>query len=511
MYGETVYKPRIGSVSNDQNRMELLDELLGIGDEVEWLEFKINNFEPDRIGKYISGLGNTALMLERACSYLVWGIEDNTRSIVGTTFSPYKHKVQGQELSMWLNAKLKPNIDYHFDTVHRSGHQIIILTVKRPLMPVSFDGIRYIRVGSALTGLASVPEKERLLWEKANKTSFENTITLDRLHSTQLSEYLDFQAYSTLSRKRFNQPEDAIADMCKADLLKARESGYFDVTNLGALLLASDLDKFDLNLKRKAVRVIFYKGKSKIETLDEQVGKRGYASGFLRLIKYLNDRLPHHEEIGQAFREKKQMYPEVAIRELVANALIHQDLSLRGTGPIVEVYSDRVEISNPGTPLIDPDRFIDNPARSRNESLAYQMRQFMICEERGSGIKKVVHAAEQSRLPAPSFATAQSHTTAIIYAHKEMSKMSKDDKIRACYQHACLKWVENEDMTNASLRERFGIEQKNYSTISRLIADATDAGKIKPLAQEDKSKKNTKYVPYWAEQRSNFAKEPFDM
>ncbi len=96
--------------------------------------------------------------------------------------------------------------------------------------------------------------------------------------------------------------------------------------------------------------MIQYSGKNKLKTLKDQEGRFGYAVGFERLIIYINSLLPSNEVIGQALRDNVSMYPEIAIRELVANALIHQDFDERGTGPMVEIFSDRIEISNPDYP-----------------------------------------------------------------------------------------------------------------------------------------------------------------
>src|SRR5690606_23084210 len=105
-----------------------------------------------------------------------------------------------------------------------------------------------------------------------------------------------------------------------------------------------------------------------------------------------------------------------------------------------EMYADRVEISNPGTPPIKTDRFIDE-SRSRNEVLANTMRRLGICEEKGSGIDKVINAAELFQLPAPDFRVGDVSTTAILFAHQDFNKMSKQDRIRACYQHCVLLYV----------------------------------------------------------------------
>ena len=80
----------------------------------------------------------------------------------------------------------------------------------------------------------------------------------------------------------------------------------------------------------------------------------------------------------------------------------------------------------------------------------------------------------------------------------EFMYMDKKDKIRACYQRACLRYVSNDQMTNTSLRKRFSIEDKNYSVASRIIADTMNAGLVKPHDPESTSRKHAKYVPFWA-------------
>lgn len=158
---------------------------------------------------------------------------------------------------------------------------------------------------------------------------------------------------------------------------------------MGAILFAKNLKAFD-RLHRKAIRVVIYKDQGRIETQREEVNYKGYAVAYEEVVKFINDQLPKNEHIGQAFRKEVQVYPELAIRELVANVIIHQDFNIRGTSPMIEIFSDRIEITNPGEPLINILRFIDIPPRSRNEYIAAFMRRINVCEERGTGIDKVI-------------------------------------------------------------------------------------------------------------------------
>ena len=274
------------------------------------------------------------------------------------------------------------------------------------------------------------------------------------------------------------------------------ETGGYSITNLGAILFAKKLTDFQF-LSRKSIRVIFYQGKNKTTPSHEQTGVKGYATGFEGLIEYINQFLPKNEVIGKALRKDVPMYPELAIRELVANALVHQDFSMQGAGPMIEIFEGRIEITNPGNPLIEKERFIDHPPISRNEALASFMRRIGVCEERGSGFDKVVSQTEFYQLPAPEIDIYDNHTRVTLFSHISFAEMSKEDRIRACYLHACLKRVNREYVTNSSLRERFDIEEKNSSMISRLIKQTLESGLIK-LADETTSDKYKKYLPFWA-------------
>ena len=165
---------------------------------------------------------------------------------------------------------------------------------------------------------------------------------------------------------------------------------------------------------------------------------------------------------------------------------------------MVEIFSDRIEITNPGKPLIDTLRFIDSPPRSRNEDIAAFMRRINLCEERGSGIDKVISSVELFQLPPPDFRVVEDNTIVVLFALKRLNDMTQKERIRACYQHACLQFVSNEEMTNSSVRKRFGIEPQNYATASRIIAETIKAGFVKTSDPENKSKKHSSYIPFWA-------------
>jgi predicted HTH transcriptional regulator len=308
---------------------------------------------------------------------------------------------------------------------------------------------------------------------------------------------LEYPAYFDLTGLPLPDNRAGILSALTAErLIKEAQGGFWHITNLGAILFAKKLQNFE-HLGRKAVRLVQYKGNSRVETVRELEGSKGYAVGFEGLIDYLKTLLPSNEEIGRVFRKEVPMYPELAIRELVANAIIHQDFSISGTGPMIEVFDSRMEITNPGVPLVAVDRFLDSPPQSRNEALASFMRRIKICEERGSGIDKVVSQTELYQLPAPVFEVTDKHTRSILFSYKTFAEMNKEERIHACYLHCCLRYVNREPMNNSSVRERFGIEQKNQAQASRIIRDTVDAKLLKPYDSEAGTKA-MRYIPWWA-------------
>lgn len=279
---------------------------------------------------------------------------------------------------------------------------------------------------------------------------------------------------------------------------QVEENGFY-ITNFGALAASQTLSEFD-GLARKSIRVIQYEGKTKTGGSREFPGNKGYAIAFEGLISFIKGILPGSEIIKSALRKETTLYPEIALRELIANALIHQDFSLRGSGPMIEIFQDRIEITNPGKllPSKQLDRLIRTTPESRNEVLAQAFRRYNICEERGSGFEKTVMAIELYGLPPLKFFETESSFKAILYAPRSFADMTPEERMEAVYQHSVIRYYSGEGMTNASLRQRFGMHDKQASQISRLIRESIDAGKIRPKDPESDSKKFTVYWPYWA-------------
>ena len=483
----------------------LVRELCKLPHETEWVEFKTNFDDPQRIGELISALANGAALTGKPNAYIIWGIEDETHSVVGATFSFAAEKKGNEPLENWVLRKLRPRIDFRFHEVIVDEQRVGLLEIDRASRnPVAFDGDEFIRVGSVTKKLREYPEKERDLWRIFDQVSFEGGIADERVSDEDVLLKLDYPAYFDLLQVPLPDGRAAILDALRQDDLIARSAaGGWNVTNLGAILLARKLYDFP-RLRRKAMRVIKYNGAGRFDASTEREETKGYAAAFTGIVDHVMALVSSNEVIERSLRKAVPMFPKIAVRELVSNALIHQDFSVTGAGPMVEMFQDRIEITNPGEPLVNTDRFVDAPPKSRNEALASLMRRFRICEERGSGIDRVVAEVEAFQLPAPLFEAPVDSTRAILFAHKPLSGMGKTERIRACYMHACLRYVTGRSMNNASLRERFDISKENSAQASRLLKEALDS-RVIVIRDPEAGTRSRTYLPFWAGTRSGEA------
>ena len=476
----------------------LLQKLLSLGRECEWIEFKEGIPDPELIGKCLSALANSALICEQPHGYLVFGIHNGNLEIVGTKFSLSK-KVGNEELENWLATQLSPRIDFKaFEFLYDDKPMVIIELEAAYDIPVSFKGVKYVRVGSYNKKLKDHPEKERKIWMQRDRTDFESGIAKKSIPAIDIFQWIDYPKYFDLMGLPMPIAQEGILQKLDEEgIINFSSGGGIDITNLGAALLAKEMRQFD-RIGRKALRIIVYDGTGRSKTKKEWEATQGYAVGFKEFEQYIDGLLPQHEEIVGGLRKEIKFYPIIAIRELMANMLVHQDFTIRGTGPMIEIFDDRIEFTNPGEALVESLRFIDHSPMSRNEKITDMMRRMRICEERGIGIDNVIDAVEELHLPPPRFTVEEKFFRAILYGPKPWKEMTRQDKIMACYQHCCLMYVRNKPMGNQSLRERFNIPQANYPMISKIISDTLKEGRIKKFSNEQKSNKMIRYIPFWA-------------
>ena len=151
---------------SEETLQAMVKDFLGYPDEISWLEFKVDNDDPERIGKYAAGMANAACAAKRSFAYIIWGIKDKTHEIVGTHFDPEKQKIGSQPLPIWLKTVLRPELDIGFYPVVHEGKPLVVMEIEAAYrQPIAFRGTELIRVGSSLTVLSKQPSDAAKIYQ----------------------------------------------------------------------------------------------------------------------------------------------------------------------------------------------------------------------------------------------------------------------------------------------------------------------------------------------------------
>ncbi|HUH50642.1 MAG TPA: ATP-binding protein [Flavobacterium sp.] len=475
----------------------LLDKSLNpIAQELNELDWK-EDLSPNnqKLSKHLSAFSNLP-----GGGFLVFGIGDKTGEVKAITTENAELIVQ--KLSSLARDTLSPEVAIDHRIEQYLDKPILFIHIKESATkPVHLRSgtieDSFIRSGGT-TQKASRQEIGGLMLNSKNPV-FEDLHVSKLLPGNEILSLLDYRKILELLGKPNHHKDDAILHWLEQEnMIKAVDDTGYYITNLGALAAANSLKDFD-SLARKAVRVIKYKGNNKIVTEREYPGNKGYAISFEALLLFIKTLLPSSEIIKTALRAEASIYPDIALRELIANALIHQDFTVKGAGPMIEIYDNRIEISNPGKllPSKSVDRLIGTTPQSRNDALASAFRRYNICEERGSGFQKSVAAIELYGLPPLRFEEMANSFRVTIYAPRSFAELSPLERVEAAYQHSVLQYFSSSTMTNTSLRERFKMHDKQRSQVSLVIKEALNQKRIKAKDPNNASTKFVEYIPFW--------------
>lgn len=453
--------------------------------ETQNLEFKEakTQYDTKKLSRYCVAIAN------EGGGHLILGVKDKLpREVVGTQAFNDVVDIAGK-LFTWVGFR----VDIE-EINHPDGRILVFIIPARPRgTAYHYEGAYLMRSGEELVPMSE--DQLRKIFAEGQPNWLEE-IALKNISAQDVVHLLDTQTFFELLNLPYPTDQSGVIGKLISEKLIEKTDVGFNILNIGAILLAKNLKNFS-HIQRKATRVIVYKGESKLETLSDLTGEKGYAVGFIGLVQYVMGKLPQNEIIKNAIRKEVKLVPEVVIRELLANALIHQDFEMTGASPVVEVFSNRIEISNPGEPIVPVERFIDG-YQSRNERLADIMRRFGICEEKSSGIDRVIESAEILQLPAPEFLISHKRTIVVIHGERAFRDMSGSDRVRACYQHCVLQYVLRKQMTNQSLRQRFGVSEGSANIISQIISSAVEQNLIKNDPNAPDSRRYARYIPFWA-------------
>lgn len=345
--------------------------------EEEWFEFKENWYQSHELGEYISCLSNAAALKGMDVAYMVWGISDDTHTIVGTDFT-WKRNVKGEPLEHYLSRLLNPGIAFKFDEIEIEGKRLVALTVPAASrIPTAFDGGRYSRIGSSKINLAKHPDRESELFRTllAGKPTMENTEAEDQdLSFTRLFTYYAGRGVE-LRQETFAKNLGLLTTDGKYNLL--------------AQLLSDD--------SRMPIRVSIFAGKTKADPLYSvrEFGNTCLLISLDRVLDYIDvlNIVQADERNRVVERKDVPLMESMPLREAIINAFVHNRW-VDGNAPMFTVFSDRLEILSRGP--LPPKQTIDGFFRGEsvpvNQRLSDMFLQLHISERTGRGVPKIVES-----------------------------------------------------------------------------------------------------------------------
>lgn len=455
--------------------------------EIDWKGGLSN--KTDRLAQHICAFANL-----RGGGVLVFGINDEASFDTLT-------KENVEEITKKLGNIAKNNLAWSIQIEHGvfnfEGHPLLFVYVpEQPNKPIYLRGrdIYESFIRSAGHTVRMSREQVHEMLSQSYGLTFEKRSALDGLSSEEVLKLLDYKTLYELINKKVPQDDEHILEQMKEFGMIEKKDDSFSILNMGAILFAHSLNDFP-SLAMKEVIVRKYEGTNNRVLNQEYRMNSGYAVGLERLIDTIMQFTG--TEIIDIKRAYVSAYPRVAIRELTANLCIHQDFSIKGIPITIEIFTNRLVMTNPGTCLNDVNRLIDLPPHSRNEAMAQLMLQLNFCERRGSGFDRAVEAIETMLLPPYKVESHDDFTRVFLYPKKDVKEMTKEERIQACYQHTCLLYEDNVAVNNQTMRNRFGLDSKGTVMISHIIADTLERGLIKYENPDKNSKRYATYLPFY--------------
>lgn len=381
----------------------LLDRLRAEPRETEWLEFKANRYDPQALGEYLSALANSACLLGKPRGYLVFGVEDETHGVVGTSFDPAAEKGKGnQPLPLWLSLGLQPNVGFEIHPFEYRDKRVVLFEIHPAFdRPVKFYGTAYIRDGSSKTELAKYPEKERQIWQRRVDWSAQ-------ICAQATFEDLDPEAIAKARHEYKTKSPAKVAEVDGWDnetfLNKAKVTIRAGITNAALLLLGKP--ESSTLLSPAVARFTWILKNERNEELDYQHFEPPFLMNVDKVLSRIRNLTVRELPSGTLFPVELTQYDPWVIREALHNCIAHQDYGLRGRINVVET-PDALILSNVGGFLPGSVETVirqDAPSELyRNPFLAEAMVNLNMIDTQGGGIKRMFQTQRRRFFPLPDY------------------------------------------------------------------------------------------------------------
>ena len=357
--------------------IDLLETLLSYKDEYEWLDFKENWFSKDEIGEYISAIANGAALCGKEFGYIVWGVNDATKEVVGTTVN-FNKDIDNEPYKHYLARNLTPKISFETIEFKYNEARIVMLIIPQSKSIVTkFKNEAFIRIGSSKEKLSKYPE-----WEiKLNNTLVNGYPTIVNVAAPDYAQELTFEKlFMYYGAKGLTLRHDTFEKTLK---LKNKDNKY----NIMAYIL-SDQNEIP-------IRVSIFSGIDKSAPLYsvKEFGNTCILYSMDKILEYGDaiNIIQADERNRISERIDVPLFDYEAYHEAILNAFIHNKW-LTLNGPQISIFTDRIEILSHGGLALDQDvdGFYSGASIPVNEILASIFLQLRISERSGRGVPKIV-------------------------------------------------------------------------------------------------------------------------
>ena len=386
----------------NQNLENILSDLIQTW-ENEVIEFKEanDNFSTSDIGKYFSALSNEANLKDKERAWLVFGVRNKTRKIVGTDYRMEPERLQS--LKMQISQRTEPSVTFrNIHEIFTDGLRVILFEIpSAPVgIPISWNGHYYSRSGESLVSLGLNKLDEIRRQTSASDWTAKIVDEVNLKHLDPLAIEKAREAYAKKYANRFSVSEiNKWADPVFLERLRLTVEGK--ITRAALILLGKRESSYYL-LPNPAQ--LTWKLEDKTRAYEH------FAPPFLLSTSELFQKIRNYQirilPEDSLLPIEVSKYDKKVVFEALHNCIAHQDYT-KNSRIIVTEYSDKLMFENAGGFFEgNPDDYIEGertPLRYRNSFLAQAMAELNMIDTLGYGIHEMNTVQAQRYFPLPDY------------------------------------------------------------------------------------------------------------
>lgn len=410
-----------------QKEMEILlyDLIKNWEDEVVEFKEASNDYDKDKIGKYFSALSNEANLKAMQHGWLVFGVKNKTREIVGTDYRNTEGlKTLKNEISQDTSGAMS-FIDIYevYPKVDGEVRRVVMFQIPAAIsaVPTAWKGHEYARDGESLKPL-SQEKRERIRrqtfldWSK----QFVKGAGIEHLNKEAIriarEKYKEKMADEHISAE-----VDSVSD---EEFLEARKLVVNGKITNAAMLLLGD-ERYDYlmeSMPEASWRV--YDSKDMVK--DYKIFKIPFITLSDRITANIrNLTYRYMPDQTTLFTQEIMQFDPWVLRELLNNCIAHSDYSIGGRIYVNE-FEDKLILTNPGSFIPENIEVILRPSYTspfyRNQLLAYAMVKFKMIDTETTGIRKVFNIQRERFFPLPDYDLSQKNKVEVALYGREIDE-----------------------------------------------------------------------------------------